>query len=352
MNLGLVSNGFQMNKSTMVVKITPKKTIELPPRTTIHGEPGIGKSTFAASAPDVVFICTEQGTNNIAVQRARIDEGPSDRDPKTYDEVLYVLNSLIAGLEQSPKAFKNVCIDTVDALETIIHQHACKISSKRSIADFRFGAGYDLTVDYFKHILNRLEILQSLGCGVILITHTKIESFNNPEGQDFNYYELKMHKKISGALVEWSDNVLFARREQYALEENGKVRGIGTGSRFLMTQKTPTYIAKNRYSLPEKLPLQWSEYESAMKDHKPADPEELRKNAQELVKKLDKETQKTAKEALSKISKDDARTLAQFIDYVRSKINISNPEEMSNVTSTNTPDASASSATVPPATRN
>lgn len=325
-----------MNAATtrpqLKVRISPKKVIVAPPITLVHGEPGIGKTTFAANAPNVVFLCVEQGTNNLPVQRARIeDETYSDgeRDPKTFDEVLLVLDSLIAGVEATPATppFKNLAVDTVDALEGFIHAHICRVSSKRSIADFGYGKGFDLAVDAFRLVFARLERLKDLGIGIIMLAHTKHETFNNPEGQNFDYFEIKTHKKVSGLLVERSDNVLFARREQYALEENGKVRGVGSGARFLHTQKMPAYVAKNRYNLPEKLPLRWADYEQAMILQKPADPVELRIHAQALIKQLDKEAQKQAKDALGKIKEDDSQTLAQFVDYCRGKVNISGMQE-------------------------
>lgn len=324
----------QVTRPQLKVKITEKKTIKAPARTLIHGEPGIGKSTFAASAPDVVFLCVEQGTNNLPVARARVEDESApggERDPKTYDEVLFVLDSIIAGVKaQGTSLLSHLAIDTIDALETVIHSHVCKIGGKRSIADFGYGKGFDITVDAFKMVMSKLEILQSLGVSPILICHTKIETYNNPEGQNFDYYEIKTHKKVSGYLVEWSDNVLFARREQYALEEGGKVRGVGSGARFIHTQKSPAFVAKNRFDLPEKMSLNWHEYQKAMDSHKPADPAELRAHAEELIKQLDKESQESASAALSKIAKTDARMLIQFVDYCRSKINITAAPELSN----------------------
>lgn len=315
----------------MKVKITPKKVNKTRPRTLVHGEPGVGKSTFAANAPNVVFICVEQGTDNIAVARARVEDAShpeGERDPRTLEEVFYILDSLVAGVQASiqakqPLPFENLAIDTLDALESFIWAHLCRIGNKRSIADFKFGSGFDKTVDEFKHIQRRLEQLRDMGIGIILLAHTKTDNFSNPEGQDYNYYEIKLHKKVAGLFVEWCDNVLYARREQYALEEGGKVRGVGSGARFLCTQKTPAYVAKNRYDLPERLPLSWDEYQKGMDNHKPGDPEELMTHAKLLIQQLDKETQIQATAALSKISKEDSKALTQFVDFCRSKVVLS-----------------------------
>jgi hypothetical protein len=46
---------------------------------------------------------------------------------------------------------------------------------------------------------------------------------------------------------------------------NNKVsRGISTGERLLHTSEKPAYLAKNRYSLPDILPLEWSTLAEAM----------------------------------------------------------------------------------------
>lgn len=305
----------------MKIKITTKATIKAKPRTLIHGEPGVGKSTFAAAAPGVVFICAEQGTNNIAVQRARIEDVGAERDPQTFDEVCLVLDSLIEGLRASPTPlFENLAIDTMDAMEAMVHGHVCKTGNKRSIADFGFGKGYDNALDSFRFLLKKLEEIQAHDVGIILLTHTKTEHFNNPEGQDFDYYDIKLHKKVAGLLVEWSDNILFARREQYALEEGGKIRGVGSGARFLHTQKQPAYVAKNRFELPEKLPLRWHDYQDAMDRGQAGNFDELRAHASDLIKQMDPSIQGAANTALHGIG--DPKQMAHFVDYCRSKLNI------------------------------
>jgi hypothetical protein len=41
-------------------------------------------------------------------------------------------------------------------------------------------------------------------------------------------------------------------------------RGITNGERLLFTSERPAYMAKNRYSLPESIPLSWEAFESAI----------------------------------------------------------------------------------------
>ena len=308
-------------RQAVKMEISELVSIDMKPRTLIHGEPGVGKSTFAASAPGVVFLCVEQGTNNMKIRRLRVDNGTTKRDPTTYEEALALIDQLIVYVRSGATDVQNVAIDTVDALESLIHTHVCKTANKKGMASFTFGRGYDASVDHFKLFISRLRVLHELGVGIILLCHTKTEHYNNPEGADFDYYELKLHKKVAPLLVEWCDNVLFARREQYALEmEGGKVRGVGTASRFLNTSKTPAYVAKNRYDLPEKIAMRWFDYQLAMNKHEPASAGDLTKTATSLIEQMPADLQPAATQALKQIDPTDARTLAHFVDYCQSKL--------------------------------
>jgi hypothetical protein len=61
------------------------------------------------------------------------------------------------------------------------------------------------------------------------------------------------------------EGVYFARHEQYADKDKKtkRVRGISTGARLLFTHWSAAYDAKDRYNLPEQIPLDWAEFEKA-----------------------------------------------------------------------------------------
>lgn len=292
-----------IKEPNMKVSITPKQTRKRPQRTTVHGEPGIGKTTFAADAPDVVFLCTEAGADNVNVSHLHYD----GHDPRTYEEVL-------AALEGVPTdgSVKNVCIDTVDGLEGIIHAHI-KTTTGKPVGEHGYGKGYDKALDLMRGVLASLERLRDKGVGTILLAHSTIESFANPEGADFSYVTIKAHKKIAGLLVEWSDAVLYARREQRAYTNDaGKTIGVGSSKRELCTEKTPTFVAKNRLRLPPTMPLSWADYQRAIDTFVPLDAKALRKEASELAAAFGA----PAMAELEKIG-DDAGDLLAFVEYCK-----------------------------------
>jgi AAA domain-containing protein len=307
--------------------ITPKKRINLPPITLGYGEPGIGKTTWASQAPDALFICVERGANEVDVQRLRVKGPEGERDPQEFEEVNTMLGKLVT-LSKLPNCpFKTVVIDTLDALEAIIHKKVCEMFSKPSIALINYGKGFDSAIDHMRTLLAKCERLKDNGIHVVLLAHAKLRMFNNPEGADFNFWDLKLHEKLAGLLVETCDNVLFMRREAFALEEGGKVRGVGTGARFIHTQKSPAFVAKNRFKMPEKIPLDWQEYENAMKEKKPADPEELRAHAAALIEQLPSPLKEEKSKVLQSIGPTDAPTLVKFVDFLRAKVNTHGTEQ-------------------------
>jgi hypothetical protein len=71
-----------MTLSNIITGIRPE-----PFRLLIHGSEGVGKSTFAANAPDPIFLQTEDGLGQIDVPRFPLAE--------SFDSVVDNLNALI-----------------------------------------------------------------------------------------------------------------------------------------------------------------------------------------------------------------------------------------------------------------
>jgi hypothetical protein len=56
----------------------------------------------------------------------------------------------------------------------------------------------------------------------------------------------------------------------------GCARGKDTGSRLIHTQRRAAWDAKNRYDLPETLPLDWEVFAEAVAAHRPGNPANYR----------------------------------------------------------------------------
>jgi hypothetical protein len=229
---------------------TPK-----PPRILVHGSEGIGKSTFFSKAPAPLFIQTEDGLDELEVAK-----WPQDGPCSTYQQVL----DIITELYQQDHQFRTVVIDSADWLETLAWRHVCIENEQDNIEVFGYGKGYIIAADAFRMILDGLNALRLKKNMVIGLTaHSQVKRFDDPNTEPYDRYLLKMHNRTSSVLSEWCDIIGFASRRTIVQSEDVGFkkkarRGIGTGERLLWTQERPAFVAKNRYSLPESLPLEWA----------------------------------------------------------------------------------------------
>ena len=231
-----------------------------PFRLLIHGIEGIGKSTFAAQAPDPIFIQTEDGLTRIDVPKFPLAE--------SFDAVTGHLNALL----NEKHDYQTVVIDSIDWLEKLAVQKVLeKHKDKTTLAEFDYGKGYALLIPLFETIidlLNRLRRLRKMN--VVFIAHTKTEKVEDPSGSSYDQYAPRLDKRINGMVREWSDLIAFATVEIFRTtkDEGFKRERVvasavkdSTGSdRILILESSPSIVAKSRYALPAKMPLDGKEF--------------------------------------------------------------------------------------------
>jgi len=242
--------------------------VDGPIRLLIVGVDGVGKSTFAANAPAPIFIGTEDGTDHLSVARF-----PA---PDSWQDVLDAVDELTIGEHE----FQTVVLDSLDWAEPLLWAHICERERVKSIEEVGggYGKGYGVAIDEWRKLIAALERMQrAKGVGVITIAHSFIKKFQNPEGNDFDRYTLKLQDKAAGLWREWSKGVYFANYETFAVADKAKrVRGVSSGARLLYTARTASYDAKDRYGLPEKLPLSFEEFDRARRVGRPSSAHAIR----------------------------------------------------------------------------
>ena len=226
-----------------------------PPRIMIYAPHGLGKTTFGASAPNPIFIQTEDGLGALSVNHFPL--------AKSFDEVIEAIGSLYA----EDHNFQTVVLDSADWLDNLIWQD---VNGKYDAKELAYGKGAVIAADYWRKVLDGFSALRNeKGMAVILIAHTQIKRFDSPEVEPYERYMPKLQERSSALVQEWADIVLFANFKTIVKREdvgfNQKVsRGITTGERMMYTVESPAYLAKNRYNLPSALPLSWQELEKAL----------------------------------------------------------------------------------------
>lgn len=216
---------------------------------------------LGASAPNPVFVQTEDGLDEIDTAKFPL--------AKNLNDVLAELTAL----RDEPHDFQTVVLDSADWLERLIWDQVCAEFGVRSIekADGGYGKGYVHALGYWRRIVSLLsELREKRGMIVIVIAHSKVERFEDPENSAYDRYTSRLHKSASSLLCEWADAVPFTTKRFRVQQGQGSGfagdRAIATpvgadaGERILRTVGSPACIAKNRFGLPSEIPLSWSAF--------------------------------------------------------------------------------------------
>jgi hypothetical protein len=295
----------------MTLQSIAKGKRRAPYRLLVHGVDGVGKSTFGANAPSPVFLGTEDGTEHLDVARF-----PA---PQSWEDVLDAIRTLAA----EPSAYQTLVLDTLDWAEPLLWRFLCEREKAKSIEEVGggYGKGYQAALDEWRVLLAALERLQrERGTHVILLAHSFIKPFKNPEGDDYDRYIIKLNEKAAALIREWCSGVYFANYETFAVKDKAKrVRGVSTGARLIYTQRTAAYDAKDRHELPESLPLSWAEFAAAAERGQAADPEALKAEISRKAKLLGGEMERETLASLER-NANDASKLSQLNQWVNAKV--------------------------------
>ncbi len=227
-----------------------------PPRIMVYGPHGLGKTTFGANAPKPILIPTEDGLGVLDVDHFPVATSEAD------------VISAIGTLYQEKHDYQTVVIDSLDWLETLIWE---QVNSTHDAKELAYGKGAVIAAERWRQILDGLNALRmDRGMVVVLLAHCQIKRFDSPEVEPYERYQPKLQDRSSALVQEWCDAVLFTnyktivKKEEVGGFKNEVRRGITTGERLLHTTEKPAYYAKNRYTLPEVLPLSWDALQAAI----------------------------------------------------------------------------------------
>jgi hypothetical protein len=306
------TNGTKASGRMTLASIHRGKDLTKSDRILLYGTEGVGKSTFAASAPAPVFIAAEEGVKHLDVA--------SFPEPETLADVL----AAIRELRTTDHEYRTLVIDTIDWLEPrVFSEVIARNKDWKSIEDPGYGKGYAIALDEWRKVLADLDALRAeRGMEVILLAHAQSANFSNPAGPDFARYELAMNKKGAALMKQWADSVLFACYEEMVQKEKGelKAKGISTGARVIHTEHRAAWDAKNRHSLPPVIPLSYDDYAAHRSAGQTATPEVLAAQLDGLLAELNPAVALRSKIDGFVGNRTDAVKLAQAVNRVRALI--------------------------------
>lgn len=193
----------------------------------IYGPEGIGKSGLEVSCPGIVIADIESSTEDYDCVRASgIDNWPMLR--------LWIqsLQSGIAG------------IDSITRAEDWAAQHVIKnkigndgTKASDSLEDFKYNAGLQFVTDEFRKLLGDIEAARKRGVSFVMVAHSRVNRFKNPDGNDFVRYEPRLIDSPKGSnMLQWVqflDHLAFIDLDKSV--ERSKVTGKGSRTIYLNT---------------------------------------------------------------------------------------------------------------------
>ena len=216
-----------------------------PLRAVFYGPEGIGKSTLAASMPNALFIDVEGGTNQLPV--ARLPK------PTSWTMLMGEVTSVRDG--EFPSC-ETLVIDTADAAEVLCIRHVCAKYDKKGVEDFGYGKGYTYVEEEYGRLLDLLSEVVEHGRNVVMLSHAIMRKFERPDEMGaYDRFELKLSKKAAPKVKEWCDMLLFLDYKTFVTVGEDKKAKASGGRRIIRTTHAPTWDAKNRFGLPDELPL-------------------------------------------------------------------------------------------------
>lgn len=233
-----------------------KATTSKPPRVLIYGAPGDGKTTFAASFPNPIFIQTEDGTPTGV-------EFDTFGRVKDFSSVMEAIGSLYEG----EHSYKTLVIDSISSLQPMIFSETCargdeKGVAKKSIEEFPYGKGYVFAQRVLAEFIDGVNALRDeRNMAIVLIAHAQIRRYDDPENVSYDQFAIDMHNKLS-PIIERDMDCIFLLKKQTSIKTQdigfNKERAYaeGGGSIFIHTESRPAYVAKNRMGMPHKIRLE------------------------------------------------------------------------------------------------
>src|SRR5258705_3656606 len=235
-------------KASVLNQVTVRKR-KRPVMALLYGQPGIGKSTWAAGAPKPIFISTERGLDQLNVAKL-----PPPGDFKALYEQIMALKSEEHGYE-------SIVWDTINGVDLIIQRRVCDEYKCKSIGDPPYGGGYQRARELWTGLLNELTEM-SERFHIILIAHSSVKVFTGPSlSAPYDTWQLRLQERSSSILYQAVDTILFVNLDTTIQKDSPKARkgrGIVSGDRLLWTEPGTGYIAKNRFDLENPLEFSWS----------------------------------------------------------------------------------------------
>lgn len=235
-------------------------------RIVISGVEKVGKTTLACNAPRVLLIPLEMGFGAMPVSKTKLIE--------SYVELMATLEDVKARAMAGTFPYQTLAFDSSTAVEQKIHDHvlqsdpaykkknATALTMESALGGY--GKAYNFANELFGKFLSACDELAFYGgINIVLTCHVFAAKVIDPAHGEYDTWDLLLHspknQKNYGKremLTQWADLVGFLHEPLFITkgETLNQASSMNQG-RVLAVDRTPGYVAGNRYGMRGVIPI-------------------------------------------------------------------------------------------------
>jgi hypothetical protein len=229
-----------------IESVTASKT----PTVMIYGAEGRGKTTLASRFPKPLFFALEHG----------IPAGIEVDAVQGTDSFEGVLRALAEIYKDGPGDYQTLVFDTIDMLEAHVIEFVCAKFNWKNIEQPSFGKGWIACDDEWRRFIRAITAIRDKhGVTVVLVCHATIDRVDDPRAPSYTAYAPRLHKRARALVMDACDVIGFLSEDLRVVTDDGgfreRTRATAAPGRFLFLEGKPAFSAKNRFGMPEKIPI-------------------------------------------------------------------------------------------------
>ncbi len=217
----------------------------------LYGPGGVGKTSFCAQFPRPGFIIGKDDGINDLYTYGQVPEPAFVDQVQDFEELIAAIGN--ASVRDD---CDSVILDNLTDFEEMCFKYHCETYFEGNwgitgFYSFNKGPKNAAKTDW-PTFLETLQAVWDSGKHVVLIAHSKIKNRPNPDGEDYLAYEPQLDAEIWSRTHYWAKATLFYSLRVEVVKESKISKPKANAAefdRFIFTEPSPTFEAKNRYGL-------------------------------------------------------------------------------------------------------
>jgi AAA domain len=215
----------------------------------LYGAEGRGKTTLMTKFPNTVAFLLEHGL-------PRGVDVDAVENVRTFEDVMQGLRDIYT----DPGECRTLGFDTADELEALLIQYVCAKHSWKSIETPSYGKGYVEADSEWRRFLRAVtSVRDKHNLTIVMTCHASIERIDDPRAPTYTSYQPRLHRRARALVMDACDIVGFLAEDLNVVTDGDgfreRTRARAGNQRYLFIEGCPAFAAKNRYSMPNKIPV-------------------------------------------------------------------------------------------------